>query len=438
MQSLLLERKCGRISNHEFVQTVTESLYSSLRQVEDEDKTFPTNCHGGAAVNSLALETIDHRYMFSGCADSSLKLWDLKPDEDEDPDEYKTIAQIPRKSAHQFGVSAVKWWPFDTGLFTTASFDHTVKIWDTNNLEVAHTFDLTSRVYSIAISASQQNEHSAQATIAVASDQPFIRLLDLRAGSSAHTLPGHKGKTLAVDWHPNRPYLLALGGYDGEAKVWDIRRSDSCLCRLDLTKTNERDLQTDWLNLKSEAVKAHAGPVNAVLWDEMGTTLYTAGNDDKVRVWDMIATRAPPLNKLVNYGPLTRNKYLQSLPLMLSPQNETEIQHLLFPSDNGDILVFRAADGKLVSRLQRGSHANATRTASMVYAGPFSVKYFCGTMDGEIIVWEGGNRAGRTIEDDSEDEYTQLEAKLFKNDNQKAEKEKLYDDPYFKRHDQDN
>lgn len=433
MQSLILERKCGRITPLEFAQTVTESLYSSLRQVDTEDKTFPINCHGGAAVNSLALESIDHRYLFSGCADSSIKLWDLKPEEDGDPDEYKTIAQIPRKSAHQYGVSAVKWWPFDTGLFITASFDHTVKIWDTNSLEVAHTFELGSRVYSIAVNASQQNEHFAQATIAAASDQPFIRLLDLRAGSSAHTLPGHKGKTLAVDWHPHRPHLLALGGYDGEAKVWDIRRSDSCLCRLDLTKTNERDLQTDWLNLKSEAVKAHAGPVNAVLWDELGTTLYTAGNDDKVRVWDMLATRAPPLNKLVNYGPLTRNKYLQSLPLMLSPLNETEVQHLLFPSDNGDILIFRAADGKLVSRLQRGSHANTTRTASMVYGEPFSVKYFCGTMDGEIVVWEGGNRAGRTVEEESENDYDKLEEKLFGSKDVAAKREKLYDDPYFRR-----
>lgn len=430
MQSLILERQCGQISPHEFLTTVTESLYSSLRQVENEAKTFPTNCHGGAAVNSLALEDSDYRYLLSGCADSSFKLWDLKPENDEQDDHYTAIATIPRRSAHQFGISAVKWWPFDTGLFLTASFDHLVKVWDTNAMEVAHEFDMLSRVYSIAISASVENQYSSQAVVAVASDQPFIRLLDLRAGSSAHTLPGHKGKTLSVDWHPKNPFLLALGGYDGEGKVWDIRRSDSCLCRLDLTKTNERSVDLDWSNLKADSVKAHSGPVNAVLWDESGTTLYTAGNDDKVRVWSMTATRAPPLNKLINFGPLARNKYLQALPLMLSPKHETEVQHLMFPSDNGDILVFRTVDGKLVQRLQRSLAATATRTASMAYAGPYSVKYFCGTMDGEIIVWQGGNRVSSDLFEPPAGEYEDLQAKLF--GKEKISRDKLYDDPYFR------
>lgn len=450
MQSLLLERATGKISALEFATTTTESLYSSLRKLDPGP--FPQNCHKNAAVNSLSIELNDHRYLLSGCADSSIKLWDLQPDEEEA--EHKTpkeetikrkpsteqplrkpfvaIATVPRKSVHDFGVSAVAWWPQDTGLFISASFDHTVKVWDTNSMAVAHSFDLGSRVYAVDISSSSTNAYSAQALVAVASDQPFVRLLDLRSASSAHTLPGHKGKTLSVAWHPQNPSILALGGFDGEAKIWDIRRSSSCVCRLDMAKTNARDARTDASNLLAN-VKAHLGPVNAVLWDELGHLLYTAGNDDKVRVWDMQATRAPPINRLVNFGPLTRNKYLQTLPLVLSPRNETEVQHLFFASDSGDVLVLRALDGKLVSKLQRGSSA---RTVSIVHAGPFSATYYCGTMDGEIVAWSGQRKpAEYVLVGRPKTDYERITdggmvfGKLEKN---AGELKKLYDDPYFR------
>lgn len=440
MQSLLLERAVGKLSPLDFATTFTESLYSNLRQVPNR---FPPNCHHSAAVNSLCLEKSGYRYMLSGCADSSIKLWDLKPEEDEESEDaasdhttdkkgagtnlFPAVASVPRKSAHEFGVSAVKWWPQDTGMFLSASFDHTVKVWDTNSMEVVHTFDLGSRVYAFDVCGHQAGEYMSQALIAVASDQPFIRLVDLRSASSAHTLQGHKGKTISIAWHPQNPHLLGSGGYDGEAKVWDIRRSNSCIARLDMTKTNARPALLDGLNLGATSVKAHLGPVNALVWDELGQTLYTAGNDDKVRVWDMISTNAPPINKLVNFGPLTRNKYLQNLPLVLSPRQETEVQHVLFASDSGDVLVFRALDGKLVSRLQRSGTASSVRTASIAYAGPFSASFFCGTMDGEILTWTGHTPEPDFTHYGEPDDV--LEEKPQVAD---VDRLLLYNDPYFR------
>lgn len=450
MQSLLLDRATGRLPPLDFACTYTESLLSQLKQVHQD--VFPAHCHSGA-VNSLALEKVDYRYMLSGCADSSIKLWDLRPEDEvnfdmeasepiesdetnpsllasssrralnwRSPQPYQTLATIPRRSGHQYGVSGVQWWPQDSGMFLSASFDHTVKVWDTNSLLVAHTFDMDSRVYAIDICYHAENKYSSQALVAVASDQPFIRLLDLRSASSAHTLQGHKGKTLSVAWHPVNSYLLASGGYDGEAKIWDIRRSKSCVSRLDMTKTNVREAKIDALNLGSTLVRAHSGPVNALAWDEPGLLLYTSGNDDKIRVWDMTATLAPPVNKLVNFGPLTRNKYLQNLPIVLSPSEETEVQHLLFASDSGDVLVFRAVDGKLVSRLLRSGSKNSIRTASIVYGGPWSMTYYCGTMDGEILTWRGG-----VVEEEEEVEVEEEEV-----ESDVVSREHLYDDPYFR------
>jgi DNA excision repair protein ERCC-8 len=395
MQSLVLERSIGSVTPLEFACALTETFYHNIRQVTSN---FPSNCHGNGAVNGLAIDN-DYRFLLSGCADSSIKLWDTQSDEDsedttraelgESNSETVTttsnttslVATIPRKTAHQFGVSSIEWWPFDTGMFVSGSFDHTIKVWDTNELSVVHSFDIDHRVYSINVGG---NKATGGCLVAVGSDHPYIRLLDLRSASSSHTLAGHKGKTLVVKWHPQNPNILASGGYDGEVKVWDIRRSQSCLYRLDMLQTNT---QFEGHNLTKASVKAHLGPVNGLVWSETGATLYSGGNDDKIRVWDMDEKFTRPINKLINFGPLTRNKYPQTIPIMLNPNYETEIQYLLFPSDNSDVYVFRTIDGKLITRLSRQGPKKVGRTASMAYAGPFTGTYYCGTMDGEILTW---------------------------------------------------
>lgn len=403
MQSLLLDRTLGNITPLKFATTITESYYLQLYQ-SAKRSVFPSNCHQNALVNSLSLESSDYRFLLSGCADSSIKLWDLRQEEtqreeneidaqkfdhpslydsfdyDNPISTFANIATIPRKSHHSFGISTIEWWPHDTGMFVSLSFDHTVKIWDTNELSPVHSFNLDSRVYSIDISGKDDS-----GLVATGSDQPFIRLLDLRSTSSLHTLQGHKGKTLVVKWHPINSNMLASGGYDGEVKIWDIRRSNSCLARLDMLRTNIQNTSSD--NLTKSSVKAHLGPVNGLVWDESGTILYTAGNDDKVRVWDMISSLAPPINKLINFGPLTRNKYPQTIPILLNPKGESELQYLLFPSESSEVFVFRTIDGKMETRLSRKGSKNIGRTCSMVNAGPFSATYYCGTMDGEIISW---------------------------------------------------
>ncbi len=44
------------------------------------------------------------------------------------------------KPGHSYGISALQWYTFDTGMFFTGSFDATLKVWDTNTLEVSQPF----------------------------------------------------------------------------------------------------------------------------------------------------------------------------------------------------------------------------------------------------------------------------------------------------------
>lgn len=464
MDTLLLERATGRISARACAATVTESLYGSL-----SPSTFRAH---SAAVNSLALEKAEYRYLLSGSGDSSLRLWDLSEDEIGPIRPPRAIATVSRRTAHRFGVSALRWWPEDTGMFISASFDHTVQAWDTNRMAPAHVFEAGARVYAVDVCAARANRFSSQALVAVASDQPQVRLLDLRAGAAAHTLQGHKGKTLAVTWHPQQPSILATGGFDGEVKVWDVRRAQSCLCRMDMARTNASRARTDissggysalpasssessddesTINNASmygshlkhspfrprqtnvdrleylSSTRAHLGPVNGLLWDEAGHMLYSAGNDDKIRVWDM--EHSPPVNRLVNFGPLTRNKYLQTAPVALSARSEGETQHLVFGADTGDVLVLRALDGKLMARLP-----GRVRTSAMVAGAPYSATYFGGTMSGDIVTWRGMTRPP-AIEGEYKDEEVDDVVPLDEIMCGSGEKEiaALYDDPYFRR-----
>ena len=58
-----------------------------------------------------------------------------------------TLATIPqyvcdydcsdgRNKGHEYAITGVRWWPVDTGMFTSSSFDKFIKVWDTNTLEV--------------------------------------------------------------------------------------------------------------------------------------------------------------------------------------------------------------------------------------------------------------------------------------------------------------
>lgn len=412
MQSLILQRRTGVISPLEFSRTLADKNYQSQLFQTAKYNVFPMNAHHNALVNALSMDSDENRFLLSGCGDSSIKIWDTNEQEqireeneidlskmnhpakydlfdyDNPVSVFKNMATVPRKTEHQFGVSAIQWWPYDTGMFVSSSFDHTIKVWDTNELCSVHTFNLNNRVYSVDL-------NGPKSLVAAASDQPFIRILDVRSTSSAHTLKGHKGKTLSVKWHPLNEHLLASGGYDGQAKIWDIRRSENLLCLLDMHHTNKQANTTFGLKKTTStsisapaSAKAHLGPVNGLSWDELGTTLYTAGNDDKIRVWDMVGSSYPPVNKLINFGPLTRNKYTQTIPILLNPMGETNLQYLLFPSESGEILVHRTIDGKLVNRLGRKGSKNIGRTCSMCNGGPNTGSYICGTVDGELICWQ--------------------------------------------------
>ncbi|OZJ02622.1 hypothetical protein BZG36_03832 [Bifiguratus adelaidae] len=315
-------------------------------------------------VSSLAIEKIDERYILSGGADSSIHIYDLWGEKTEIKTKIRPVASVSRRFGHKFGISGVSWYPFDTGMFISSSFDNTIKIWDTNSLQDACLFDLEAKVYSHAISPI-----ASHCLVACASADPRIRLCDLRTGAFTHSLPGHRGTVMAVQWSPRYEHLLATGGSDHTLRLWDIRRSASCLVALD--QHNNYQDPTSPNNL------AHNGIVNGLAFSDDGLLLISTGHDERIRLWDTMTAQ----NTLINYGQMLRNKYKNNLtPVFASSICSPPI--FFHPSDDNQVLLFGVFDGKLHKRLQ-GSYERIACIAWRERAE----ELYSGSIDHEILVW---------------------------------------------------
>uniref|UniRef100_A0A803T661 ERCC excision repair 8, CSA ubiquitin ligase complex subunit n=1 Tax=Anolis carolinensis TaxID=28377 RepID=A0A803T661_ANOCA len=92
-----------------------------------------------SGVNTLDIEPIENRYMLSGGSDGVIVLYDLQNLSRNSCYTCKAVCTVGRShpDVHKFSVETVQWYPHDTGMFTSSSFDKTLKIWDTNTLQVS-------------------------------------------------------------------------------------------------------------------------------------------------------------------------------------------------------------------------------------------------------------------------------------------------------------
>eukprot|EP01103_Thecamoeba_quadrilineata_P014782 TRINITY_DN448_c2_g1_i2.p1 TRINITY_DN448_c2_g1~~TRINITY_DN448_c2_g1_i2.p1 ORF type:complete len:471 (-),score=101.38 TRINITY_DN448_c2_g1_i2:540-1952(-) len=228
LQLRLFAREIGEWTPHHFQQSIIDERTMSL---ELNPNLEIMNGHS-SPITCLDIDLAELKYLLSSGLDSRVSLFDLTEGEELTKRTIKPIFTLD--NAHEFCVSAVQWYPVDTGTFFTASYDKTVKVWDTNSLQIYSKFTFAEKVYSIAMSPIA----TTHSFLAVATKEQSLRLCDLRSGSTSHSLFGHREAIFTTRWSPFNEFELVTGGQDGTLRQWDVRTSASCLLCFDQHLSN--------------------------------------------------------------------------------------------------------------------------------------------------------------------------------------------------------
>ncbi|EDU41773.1 WD40 repeat [Pyrenophora tritici-repentis] len=366
-----------------------------------------------SSVKALTIDRFEGRYLLSGGADSSIRIWDLEASMTQTATGAAHLALSAagkEKGGKGLGITQLAFYPFDSLAFLSSSYDHTVKLYSSETLVASAEFDLDAVVYNIALSPI-----ASHLLVACATQHPNVRLVDLRSGATTHSLAGHVGAVLVTAWSPVRDHILVSAGVDGSVRFWDVRRSVGELGALDLEDSvgagliGHKTSPSASHASKSVPKQAHRGPVNGLTWTQDGRHVVSCGHDAQIRVWDT-STGA---NTLVKFGPMVRNSGLASrIPILAPTQYVQPHADVMFYPNGHEILAYQVFDGKLIRRLGRTDNY-ASNTNPLVQSKdaitslawrPHNVEMYSAHADGNIVAW-----TARTEEDAELDEEEEME-----------------------------
>lgn len=248
-------------------------------------------------------------------------------------------------------------------MFTSSSFDKTLKVWDTNTLQAADVFNFEETVYSHHMSPAA----TKHCLVAVGTRGPKVQLCDLKSGSCSHILQGHRQEILAVSWSPRYDYILATASADSRVKLWDVRRASGCLLTLD--QHNGK---------KSQAVEsantAHNGKVNGLCFTSDGLHLLTVGTDNRMRLWNSSSGD----NTLVNYGKVC-NSSRKGLKFTVSHGCSSEF---VFVPYDSTIAMYAVYSGERLAML-KGHY----KSVDCCVFQPNFQELYSGSRDCNILAW---------------------------------------------------
>ncbi|MEQ2298412.1 DNA excision repair protein ERCC-8 [Ameca splendens] len=320
----------------------------------------------GNGINTIDIDAIEGRYMLSGGADGVIVIYDLENHSGKQQYTCSPVRTVGRSSrhVHKFSVETVQWYPYDTGMFVSSSFDKTMKVWDTETLKPAEMFEFEDNVYSHHLSPIAR-KHSL---IAVGTKNPKIQLCDLKSGSRIHVLRGHRAEVLSVRWSPRYEYILATASADSKVNVWDVRRASGSLFTLDQHNGERSKASSQTVNT------AHNGRVNGLCYTADGLYLLTTGTDDRMRLWNS----ATGENTLVNYGKVC-NESRKQLQFTVSHGCSPEF---VFVPCGSSVAVYALHTGEMITML-RGHYNNV----DCCEFHPDFQELYSGGKDGNLLAW---------------------------------------------------
>ncbi|KAJ9567613.1 hypothetical protein OSB04_003579 [Centaurea solstitialis] len=421
------DRESGKLRPNSFITRIRSNRLSSLLLSNHKEIV---SSHRGA-INSLQVDLTEGRYLLSGASDASLAVYDIQRATDYEGGaliaKHKPILAVDKQhpNGHKYAISTAIWYPIDTGLFVTGSYDHHVNVWDTNTTQVVMDFKMPGKVYRTAMSSLA----TSHMLIATATEDVQVRLCDMASGAFSHTLSGHRDGIMAVEWSTSSEWVLMTGGCDGAIRFWDIRRA-GCFSVLDqshsqlgrrppllersttkVTSKSSSSGQTSSAKARAPQRKvasgsgskhsgssrtlrhakgsakqrlhpgllssqdratAHYGAVLGLKATEDGMYLLSAGSDSRLRLWDIQSG----CNTLVHFE-IVRLQSSKAIQLAV-----TQDSSLVFVPCMTSVKAFDVWTGKASMTLQgHYEHVNCC------WYGTHDQEVYTGGNDRQILVW---------------------------------------------------
>lgn len=189
--------------------------------------------------------------MATGSWDTMLKIWSTTADDDEDgetaakkskKDYGKTRISKRTMKGHKEALSGVVW--TDKAEIVTSSWDHTLKIWDTELGRIKQEISGNKSFFDVDYSPFSR-------MLITASADRHIRVFDSRSKEGSvvkATFSSHTQWVQSVRWSTTNEHLFLSGAYDNNVKLWDSRSPKASL--FDLLGHEDKVLACNWSNPK--------------------------------------------------------------------------------------------------------------------------------------------------------------------------------------------
>jgi F-box/WD-40 domain protein MET30 len=161
----------------------------------------------------------------------------------------KGIYKVREFVGHTDGVLALK---YDHKYLFTGSYDKSVNIWDVHTGVLIRTLKShTKAVKTLAFDEQKLITGSLDST---------IKVWNYHTGQCISTYRGHNDSVLSVDFHKKN---IVSGSADTTIKLWNVETRTCC------------------------ALRGHTEAVNCVKIHPQSMTVFSASDDNTVRMWDM-------------------------------------------------------------------------------------------------------------------------------------------------------